>query len=221
MKRISKVFIALIGVLALQSMISAPQEKFTLIQLNYSTDALEPVISKETMELHWGKHLRGYVNNLNRLIKGTKFENASLETICKESKGAIYNNAGQIMNHNLYFESLSPNPKKAPSGKLAKAINEKYGSLENYKKEFEKKGTTLFGSGWVWLSQNSDGELIITQEENGGTPVRRGYNPLLGFDVWEHAYYLDYRNRRGEHLSKMWDILDWKVVENRYKNRKR
>ncbi len=220
MKRLFKLLIALMGVVALQSMMSAPQQKFVLKELKYSTDALEPVISKEAVELHWGKHLRGYVNNLNKLVVGSEFENADLITICKESKkgSAIYNNAGQIYNHNSYFEALTPSPKvKAPRGKLLKDINAKFGSVDNFKKEFVKSGTSLFGSGWVWLSVNKNGELVITKEYNADTPLTKELKPLLCFDVWEHAYYVDYHNRRAEHLSKMWDIIDWTVVEDRYK----
>ncbi len=171
---------------AAPSSLKAP---FTLVELPYSTGALAPVMSQQTVELHWGKHLRGYVNNLNNLVVGTPFAEADLVTICKESEGAIYNNAGQIYNHNLYFTSFAPKPSRStPEGELAGAIIAKYGSFENFQKEFVKAGVTLLGSGWVYLSQDENGELVITQETNGGTPLKRGYNPLLGFDVWEHAY---------------------------------
>jgi len=190
--------------------------KFELIQLPYAPDALEPVISKQTIEFHHGKHLQTYVNNLNNLIQGTKFENADLETIVKESDGAIFNNAGQILNHNLYFTEFSPTGGGKPSGKLAEAINETWGSFENFQKEFETAGTGLFGSGWVWLAADADGKLSITKESNAGNPITKGLKPLLTFDVWEHAYYLDYQNRRADHLKALWKIVDWGVVESRY-----
>jgi len=190
--------------------------KFELVKLPYATDALEPVISKQTIEFHYGKHLQAYVNNLNNLIQGTKFENADLETIVKESDGAIFNNAGQTLNHNLYFLQFSPHGGGQPSGKLAEAINAAFGSFENFQKEFEAAGVGLFGSGWVWLAADKDGKLSITKENNAGNPLTKGLKPLLCFDVWEHAYYLDYQNRRADYLKALWKIIDWKVVESRY-----
>ncbi|WP_082592118.1 superoxide dismutase [Candidatus Symbiothrix dinenymphae] len=190
--------------------------KFELIKLPYSTDALEPVISRQTIELHHGKHLQTYVNNLNNLVQETKFKNANIETIVKESEGGIFNNAGQLLNHNLYFTQFSPNGGGAPSGKLAAAIDAAWGSFDNFKKEFETAGTGLFGSGWVWLAKDNAGKLSITKEQNAGNPLTKGLTPLLGFDLWEHAYYLDYQNRRADHLKELWKIVDWKVVERRY-----
>lgn len=190
--------------------------KFELVKLPYATDALEPVISKETIEIHHGKHLQAYVNNLNNLIQGTKFENANLETIVKESDGAIFNNAGQILNHNMYFLQFSPKGGGQPSGKLAEAINAAFGSFENFQKEFEAAGVSLFGSGWVWLAADKDGKLSISKESNAGNPLTEGLKPLLCFDVWEHAYYLDYQNRRADYLKSLWKIIDWKIVESRY-----
>ncbi|MDR3261402.1 MAG: superoxide dismutase [Tannerella sp.] len=190
--------------------------KFELVKLPYAADALEPVISKQTIDFHHGKHLQGYVNNLNNLIQGTKYENADLETIVKESDGGIFNNAGQILNHNLYFTQFSPNGGGEPSGELAAAIVAVWGSFENFRKEFETAGTGLFGAGWVWLAKDKDGKLSITKEPNAGNPVTKSLTPLLGFDVWEHAYYLDYQNRRADHLKELWKIVDWKVVETRY-----
>ncbi|GAP72783.1 superoxide dismutase [Candidatus Symbiothrix dinenymphae] len=190
--------------------------KFELIKLPYSTDALEPVISRQTIELHHGKHLQTYVNNLNNLVQETRFKNADIETIVKESEGGIFNNAGQLLNHNLYFTQFSPNGGGAPSGKLAAAIDAAWGSFDNFKKEFETAGTGLFGSGWVWLAKDNAGKLSITKEQNAGNPLTKGLTPLLGFDLWEHAYYLDYQNRRADHLKELWKIVDWKVVERRY-----
>ena len=190
--------------------------KFELIKLPYAADALEPVISKATIEFHHGKHLQAYVNNLNNLIPGTKFENAPLERIVAESDGAIFNNAGQILNHNLYFTQFSPNGGGEPKGKLADAIKATWGSFEDFKKEFNAAGAGVFGSGWVWLAKDKDGKLSITKEANGSNPVAKGLTPILGFDVWEHAYYLDYQNRRPDHLNALWQIVDWDAVGKRY-----
>lgn len=190
--------------------------KFELIQLPYEANALEPVISKETIDYHYGKHLQAYVNNLNKLIPGTEFENATLEEIVAGSDGAIFNNAGQVLNHNLYFTQFSPDGGGEPTGKLAEAIQKTWGTFENFQKEFVNAGVGLFGSGWVWLAKDQDGKLSITKEANGSNPVAHGLTPLLGFDVWEHAYYLDYQNRRPDHLDTLWKIVDWDVVSDRY-----
>lgn len=190
--------------------------KFELPKLSYELNALEPVISQETMEYHYGKHLLAYVNNLNNLLPGSKFEGKDLETIVKESDGAIFNNAGQILNHNIYFLSFSPKGGGEPTGKLAEAIKSQFGSFENFKKEFTDASVSLFGSGWAWLSKDKDGKLHITKETNAGNPVTKGFTPLLGFDVWEHSYYIDYRNRRADHIAALWNIIDWNVVGNRY-----
>ncbi len=191
--------------------------KFTLMALPYAIDALEPVISKQTLEFHHGKHLAAYVNNLNGLLEGSGFEESTLEEIVCQSAGGVLNNAGQILNHELYFEQFCGKPAKtAPTGPLAEAITRDFGSFEAFKEEFQKKGATLFGSGWVWLSADRAGTLCITQEPNAANPVQKGLTPLLTFDVWEHAYYLDFQNRRPDHLSALWSIIDWEVVELRY-----
>lgn len=190
--------------------------RFKLIELPYATDALEPVISKQTIELHYGKHLQGYVNNVNKLIVGTEFENAPLEEIIQKAKGGIYDNAGQLLNHNLYFTQFAPKAGGEPTGKLAEAINAKFKSFENFKQKFEAAGAKLFGSGWVWLVKDANGVLAIKTYRNGGNPVVDKLTPILGFDVWEHAYYLDYQNRRADHLKELWKIIDWKVVEKRF-----
>lgn len=190
--------------------------KFELVKLPYETNGLEPVISKATIELHHGKHLQAYVTNLNNLIPGTKFENADIETIIRESDGAIFNNAGQVLNHDLYFTQFSPKGGGEPTGKLAEAINATWGSFDSFKTEFEAAGVSLFGSGWAWLAKDKDGKLVITKEPNGSNPVKSGLVPLLGFDVWEHSYYLDYQNRRADHLKALWKIIDWEVVGKRY-----
>jgi len=190
--------------------------KFELMALPYAIDALEPVISKQTLEFHHGKHLAGYVNNLNGLLPGSGFEDASLEDIVLKAQGGMLNNAGQILNHELYFGQFSGEPtKSAPTGKLAEAIVRDFGSFEAFKEAFQKGGATLFGSGWVWLSADKDGKLVITQEANAANPVQKGLKPLLTFDVWEHAYYLDYQNRRPDHLAALWQIVDWNVIESR------
>ena len=190
--------------------------KYELIKLPYEANALEPVISKETLGFHHGKHLNAYVNNLNGLIEGTKYEDMALEEIVKTADGGVFNNAGQILNHNLYFTQFrAPKADNKPTGVIAEWIDKQFGSFEAFKEEFTKKGATLFGSGWVWLSVDKDGKLQITQETNAGNPVQRGYRPLLTFDVWEHAYYIDYQNRRPDHLNALWQIIDWDVVNER------
>lgn len=196
-----------------------PREgKFELIELPYASNALAPVISNTTLALHHDKHLQTYVNNLNAALDGSPFENLSLEEVAAKATGGLQNNAGQTLNHNLYFRQLAaPNSFRKPKGKLAEAINSKFGSLEEFKKEFTRRGTTLFGSGWVWLASDSAGNLLILQEPNAANPVKHGLRPLLCFDVWEHAYYMDYQNMRAAHLEAMWQIVNWDVVEERYK----
>lgn len=190
--------------------------KFELIQLPYAPDALAPAISAETLSFHHGKHLAGYVNTLNSLIEGTEFADASLEEIVCKSEGALFNNAGQTLNHNLYFTQFAPNAGGTPTGKLLAAIEAKWGSFEAFQQEFLTACTTLFGSGWAWLAAKADGELVITKEPNGSNPVVHGLRPLMGIDVWEHAYYLSYQNRRADHIKDVWGIIDWSVVASRY-----
>ena len=190
--------------------------KFELISLPYEANALEPVISAQTIGFHHGKHLQGYVNNLNAAIEGTPFADKDLVEIVKTATGGMLNNAGQILNHNLYFQQFrSPLAGNKPTGKLAEAIDAQFGSFEEFQKVFVQAGTSLFGSGWVWLSADAGGKLIITQETNAANPVQKGLRPLLTFDVWEHAYYLDYQNRRPDHLNALWQIVDWEVIGNR------
>ena len=192
-------------------------KKFELMTLPYEVNALEPVISRETIGFHHGKHLAAYVNNLNSLLPGSGFEEASLEEIVCRSSGGILNNAGQILNHELYFgQFAAPKENNVPTGKIADAIVRDFGSFEAFKETFQKGGATLFGSGWVWLSADKDGKLVITQETNAANPIQKGLKPLLTFDVWEHAYYLDYQNRRPDHLAALWQIIDWKVVNLRF-----
>lgn len=189
------------------------------MDLTYSPASLEPVISARTLEVHHGKHLQAYVDNLNKLIPGTEFENLGLVEIVKRSSGAIFNNAGQVLNHNLYFGQFCA-PGSGEPGKdnvLVGQIVKQWGSLDAFKEEFSAKGAGLFGSGWVWLSADKDGSLVITQEAGASNPVVKDLKPILTFDVWEHAYYLDYQNRRPAYLAAIWGILDWKVLEARYK----
>ena len=191
---------------------------FKLIDLPYKS--LAPVISDETLSFHHGKHLQGYVDNLNKLIAGTEFETMSLEEIVKKSSGAVFNNAGQILNHNLYFTQFTPShserSEESEDSPLFVQIVKQWGSVDAFKAEFEAKGTTLFGSGWVWLQSNEAGELSIAQYAGADNPVAHGLKPLLTFDVWEHAYYLDYQNKRAAHLSALWGIVNWKEIEKRY-----
>ena len=191
--------------------------KFELMALPYAIDALEPVISKQTLEFHHGKHLAGYVNNLNGLLEGSPLAGLPLEEIVLKATGGMLNNAGQILNHNLYFgQFTAPKADNAPTGQLAEAIVRDFGSFEAFKEAFQKGGATLFGSGWVWLSADKDGKLVITQEPNAANPIQKGLKPLLTFDVWEHAYYLDYQNRRPDHLAALWQIINWEVIEERW-----
>ena len=192
-------------------------KKIELMALPYAMDALEPVISKQTLEFHHGKHLAGYVNNLNGLLEGSPLAGLPLEEMVCKAEGGVLNNAGQILNHNLYFgQFCAPKADNKPTGRLAETIVRDFGSFEEFKEAFQKGGATLFGSGWVWLSADKDGKLVITQETNAANPVQKGLKPLLTFDVWEHAYYLDYQNRRPDHLAALWQIVDWEVVEKRY-----
>ncbi len=189
---------------------------FTLIDLPYAPDALEPVISARTLEFHYGKHLQAYVNNLNAALPGSPYDGLPLEEIVRQSDGPVFNNAGQILNHNMYFTQFrAPVEGNAPAGALAEQIDKQWGSLEAFQAEFVAKGAGLFGSGWVWLSARPDGTLVISQEPGAHNPVEKGLRPLLTFDVWEHAYYLDYQNRRPDHLKALWSIVNWDVVEQR------
>ena len=193
--------------------------KFELMALPYAPEALEPVISAETLGFHHGKHLLAYVNNLNAALPGSGLEGLPLEEVVLKAQGGLLNNAGQILNHNLYFgQFTAPKADNAPTGRLARAIDEAFGSFDAFKEAFVKAGVTLFGSGWAWLSANAEGKLVITQEPNAANPVQRGLRPLLTMDVWEHAYYLDYQSRRPDHLAAMWQIIDWDVVAGRYED---
>lgn len=190
--------------------------KYSQPQLPYAADALEPAISRRTVDFHYGKHEKAYIDNLNNLIEGTEFADLPLEEIIHDANGPLFNNASQAWNHIFYFFSFSPDGGGEPEGELREAIDRDFGSFENFKKEFVDAGVKLFGSGWVWLSRDNDGKLFITQEGNAGNPITKGLTPILTFDVWEHAYYLDYQNRRADALNALWDIIDWPIVEGRY-----
>lgn len=183
--------------------------------LPYAKDALEPVISAKTLEFHYGKHHQAYVDKLNKLLPGSDFVNADLETIVKKAKGGIFNNGAQVWNHTFYFSSFSPDPKEEPEGKLRALIDRDFGSFDQFKGAFEKDAAALFGSGWAWLVMDESEKLSIVTTSNADNPIRDGLKPLLTADVWEHAYYLDYQNRRPEYLGNFWKILNWQVIEAR------
>ena len=190
--------------------------KFLKPRLPYAPSELQPVISSTTIDYHYGKHEQAYIDNLNRLIEGTEYEDMALEAIIRNSDGPLFNNASQAWNHIFYFFQFAPNGRKEPSGKIADQIINQFGSIEEFKKKFEDAGASLFGSGWVWLSADEAGKLYITQGANAGNPMTEGLRPILVFDVWEHAYYLDYQNRRAEYLHNLWEIVDWDVIDERY-----
>ena len=199
--------------------ITAPQSsQYTMPALPYPSDALEPTMSQETIDFHYGKHLKGYLDNLNRLIVGSPFENLPLEQVVKLSDGAIFNNAAQVANHTLFFDSMTPDSTTI-SKRLERAIIRDFGSVEQFKQEFSAAAKSLFGSGWVWLVEDSNGNLSIVSTPNAATPIRQGLYPLLVLDVWEHAYYIDYRNRRADFIERWWDIVDWRKVDNRFVDR--
>ena len=187
--------------------------QFAMPTLPY--EELGKVISKETLSFHHGKHLKAYVDNLNKMLPGSGLEGKSLSEVVCKAEGGLFNNAGQVLNHTMYFEQFSNTPREM-STKFAAMIEKDFGSVEDFKKEFVQKGVTLFGSGWVWLSMDGSGKLVITQQKNAENPVTMGLKPLLTFDVWEHAYYLDYQNRRPDHLAALWQIIDWDVISARY-----
>jgi len=189
-----------------------------LPELPYSQDALVPNISNETLEYHYGKHHKAYVDNLNRIIPGTEFENLPLEEIIKKASGSIFNNAAQVWNHTFYWNCLSPKGGGGgiPTGDFAKAINKKFGSFEQFKEKFTNGAVALFGSGWIWLVKNPNGNLGIEATSNAGNPLKDDKRPLLTCDVWEHAYYIDYRNARAKYLEAFWNLVNWEFVEQNF-----
>ena len=188
---------------------------FELPKLPYGKGSLEPFISEKTIDFHYGKHHQAYVNNLNNLVPGTEFENASLEEIIQKAEGGIFNNGAQVWNHTFYFYQFNPIGCHEPKDEMKAALEEKWGTVEAFKEEFSKAAATLFGSGWAWLVQNEAGELEIVQTGNAGNPLREGKTPLLTCDVWEHAYYLDKQNARPKYIEDFWRIIDWKVISER------
>jgi superoxide dismutase, Fe-Mn family len=188
---------------------------FQLPQLPYPENALEPIISSQTIQFHYGKHHRAYLDNLNKLLVGSTFENATLEEIIKTAEGGIFNNGAQVWNHTFYWHCLTP-VFKDPKGELLGAIQRDFGSLDLFQQEFSRLALTLFGSGWVWLVSDSNGKLSIKQESNAGNPLRNGLNPILTCDVWEHAYYLDQQNRRAEYVEGFWKIVNWEFAEQNF-----
>ncbi len=187
-----------------------------LPKLPYAIDALAPIISQETLEYHYGKHHNTYVTNLNKLIKGTEFENSSLEEIIKKSSGGVFNNAAQIWNHTFYWNGLSPDGGGKPVGSLADAINTEFGSFNAFKEKFATSAATNFGSGWTWLVKNQNGSLEIINTSNAGCPLTENKTPLLTCDVWEHAYYIDYRNARPKYVEAFWGLVNWNFVASNF-----
>ncbi len=185
---------------------------FELPQLPFAKNALAPHISEETLDYHYGKHHQAYVTNLNNLIQGTDFEGKDLETIIKTSEGGVFNNAAQVFNHTFFWNSLSPNGGSVPTGKVLEEINKNFGSFAEFKDKFSKAALTLFGSGWAWLAKDSSGKLEIIQLSNAGTPLTQGKTPILTIDVWEHAYYIDYRNARPAFIEHFWELVNWDNV---------
>lgn len=190
---------------------------FTLPALPYAMDALAPTISKETLEYHYGKHHQAYVNNLNKLVEGTEFANMSLEDVILKSTGGMFNNAAQVWNHTFYWNCMKPNGGGLPGNKLAAAINKHFGSFDAFKEAFSNTAATTFGSGWAWLVQTPSGELKIISTSNAATPMTDGYTALLTCDVWEHAYYIDYRNARPDYIKAFWSLVNWDFVESQMK----
>ncbi len=184
-----------------------------LPNLPFPMDGLAPFISRETLEFHYGKHHAAYVTNLNKLIPGTEFENLPLEDIVKKASGGIFNNAAQIWNHSFYWQCLTPSGGGEPKGSAEKAISTSFGSFQKFREEFTKAAVTTFGSGWVWLIKNNDGKLTIESMSNAGTPLKDGRKAILTCDVWEHAYYIDYRNNRPAYVEAFWKVVNWKSVE--------
>ena len=189
---------------------------FTIVKLPYAYDALEPYISAETMHFHHDKHYAGYVTKLEELIAGTPYDTMTLDEIIRNSDGATFNNAAQVWNHEFFFAQLSPRPQHHPEGMLRAAIIDNFGSVEGLKSQIESAAISLFGSGWVWLAADGDGNLHIVAKQNAGTPLTDGLIPIMCIDVWEHAYYIDYRNMRRDSVEALWKILDWSVLEQRY-----
>lgn len=209
---------ALLLVLPLCTLLAQAQStpRHTLPALPYAMNALAPLMSQETLEYHYGKHLNAYINNLNKLIEGTAFAEMSLEEIVKKSDGALFNNAAQAWNHTVFFGGLTPNPTAIPP-RLEERLVRDFGSVAMFKEAFGKAAASVFGSGWTWLAEDTEGKLMIKSYPNAGNPLPEGLNPILGIDVWEHSYYIDYRNNRGAYIESFWKLLNWNVATDRLK----
>lgn len=196
--------------------------QFEMPVLPYKNDALTPVISEKTIEFHWGKHVKTYVDNLNKLVVGSPFDkgdhNSALLEIIRKAEGGIFNNGAQVWNHIFYFNGFSAKRGTKPSGELSKAIEIAFGSFDAFRKEFDTQATTVFGSGWLWLVKDRDNKLSLVKVSNADNPIRQGLMPILTADVWEHAYYLDYQNRRADYLGTLWEIIDWDIISKRFAN---
>lgn len=192
--------------------------KFELPDLPYEKDALEPYISKETLEYHHGKHHKAYVEKLNKLIEGTSFEKRSVADIIQQSSGDIFNNAAQVWNHTFYWHCMSPQKGQQPQGRLSDKLKSEFGSFDEFKKRFAEAAVANFGSGWTWLVKNSNGTLSIVNTDDADTPIHTGGNPILTCDVWEHAYYIDYRNARAKYVEAFWNVVNWKFVQENFEH---
>ncbi len=215
-KTIKMTTVTLLTTFVMMTTDTISNSRFEVRDLPYAYDALAPAISEETMRYHHDKHYAGYVSKLNELILDTPYADQPLEDIVMSADGAIFNNAAQAWNHEFFFSSLSPNVAAEPTGELRAAIERDFGSVDELKRQMNNAATSLFGSGWVWLVEGRDGKLEIMAEQNAGTPLTHRKRPLLTLDVWEHAYYIDYRNRRADAVKALWDVVDWKTVERRY-----
>lgn len=191
-------------------------KKFQIPLLQYDLDSLQPVISKQTLELHFGAHTKNYIDNLNTILAKENYVDLNISDIICNSEGPLFNNAAQAWNHIFYFNTFAPVGSRIPVGRIGSAINKQYGDFENFKRQFVEKGIGIFGSGWIWLARDFEGKLYIVPKQNAGNPMTDGLTPLLTFDVWEHAYYLDYKNKRADYLNALWNIIDWNVIEERF-----
>lgn len=191
-------------------------KKFQIPLLQYDLDSLQPVISKQTLELHFGVHTKNYIDNLNTILSKDNYGDLNISDIICNSEGPLFNNAAQAWNHIFYFNTFAPVGSRIPVGRIESAINKQYGDFENFKRQFVEKGIGIFGSGWIWLARDFEGKLYIVPKQNAENPMTDGLTPLLTFDVWEHAYYLDYKNKRADYLNALWNIIDWNVIEERF-----
>jgi Fe-Mn family superoxide dismutase len=200
----------------MQSQMIVDPVSYELPELPYALDALEPHLSRETLRYHWGKHHRGYVDRLNQLVRGTELEGRPLEELIKHEKGALFNSAAQAWNHAFYWNCLAPRGRRKPRGRLAAAIDARFGSLDAFRAQFGRTANSKFGSGWIWLAHNAEGDLLVAATDGADNPLVQGHTPLLACDVWEHAYYIDYRNERARYVEAFWQLVDWAFVERNF-----